>query len=102
MKKLIMTTLATLALIQSAHAFQVQANVQINGVSAMAYVQNNYNRPIVCNIEATGVLYSGHYIYSYGNQIVIYPGQYGNTYVYSTNRHNPLVNAYANADCYWY
>lgn len=102
MKKLIMTTLATLTLAQTAHAFHVRAEVQLNRRQAVAIVKNNFNRPIVCNIETTGIVQSGHYVYSYGNQVVIYPGQFGNAYVYSNNPYNPLVNAYANADCYWY
>lgn len=103
MKKLItaITLLGALTGSAKVHAFNVQAQVNFNPLKATASVYNRFNRPIICDINATGYTYYGQSLYSYMDRVVIHPGMNGYAYVYS-NPGNPFVNVSGNADCYWY
>lgn len=101
MKKLLLVSILALTSLQSAYAFQVRAHVNFNQLEGRATVVNHFNRPIVCDLNAEGVTRFGQSVYSYMNQVMLYPGQNAYTYVY-TNYNNPFVNVRANANCYWY
>lgn len=101
MKKYLLLVVLLVSFTQQAFAFNVRAFVQFNRLHAQARVFNNFNRPIICDIRATGVTYYGQYLYAYADRVIIYPGMTGYAYVYS-NPGNPFVNAFANAQCYWY
>ena len=101
MKKLILLGLILGTIFSKAHAFSMRANVRVTPLQVTGQVYNHFNRPIICNMEATGNTAYGQSLYSYMNQVMIRPGMHGYVYIYS-NPTNPFTNAYAQADCYWY
>lgn len=101
MKKLILIAISSLTLMQSALAFNVRANVNVNPTQAAGVVYNNFDRPIICNISVVGFTQYGQRLNSYMRDVVIYRGMYGYAYVY-TNYRNQFINASTNANCRWY
>lgn len=102
MKKTTSVMLCLLAMVASlsASAFEIDVETQINAVSAAAQACNNdYDRPIVCNTTAVGILGTGAQIYS-TVRFVLLPGQCQWAYVYS---YYPfpfnIVDASGTAEC---
>ncbi len=83
-----------------AFAFPVHANVFWNRGQATASAYNHFGRPIICSGHAVGVTMSGPRLFSYMNGAIIYPGTYGNIFVY-TNNYNPFIGAQAFLNCNW-
>jgi hypothetical protein len=97
MKKLLIATLVMLSA-TSSFAFTVNANVFFNRTVVTAEFQNNWNTPITCNGSAQGRTSSGNFYTSFLSPTIIYPGEFGNIYVY-TNNYQPFVNARAFINC---
>ncbi len=97
MKKFI--TLISLIVSLNCLAFMMPVQVFFTPTYAEARVYNNLFRPIVCSGAVQGILSNGIPVYSYFNNMIIYPGQFGYAYAY-TNFYNPFINAFANANCF--
>ncbi|MFN8370986.1 MAG: hypothetical protein U0T83_10240 [Bacteriovoracaceae bacterium] len=103
MKKFILglVLLLNFGLVLNAHAFRVKAQIQLTQTHAVASVMNYWGAPMVCSGNAAGLTVSGLYIYSYMNNVVVYPGQYAYVNVY-TNIYDPFFNAVDSINCFWY
>ncbi len=100
MKKIVMSLGVGLLLVSSPAMawFQVNLECNINEAFASCVVFNSGTRPMYCEIQADGQLYSGHVAFAYLNQWVP-PGQYRYVNVPSPGPGNPLIAARANGRC---
>ncbi len=101
MRKILIIAILICTFTQNAFSFYVNAQVRYNRLQAQAFVVNNFNRPIICDMSVQGFPFYGQGLFSFLDNVVIYPGQIGRVYVY-TNARNPFVNASGNANCIWY
>lgn len=98
MKKLIIVLALFIVSIQSASAFQVEANVQFNQQNASAQACNyGYNGPIFCRVTAFGMSQTGQWVNSWVNATLA-PGMCETAYVYA-NYPYYFVDARGNAEC---
>lgn len=96
---LILSLVITFTLASTAQAgFRYHADVNFNDTNAQALVVNDRGYPLVCQGSARGRTASGEFLYSYMNQVVLYPGQHAYVYIY-TNRFNPFVNVQSDIHC---
>jgi|GEM_PF-907249 hypothetical protein len=79
----------------------VQAQVSFTNFQVSATVINRFYRPIICSGYAYGQTFYGNVFNSYMNNVVVYPGNYAQVYVYNYNS-NRFVNAWSNIRCNWY
>ncbi len=103
MKKIILglVVLLNFSVILNAHAFRVKAEISLSSTYVGASVSNRWGAPMICNGNVAGLTASGVYLYSFMNQVVIYPGQYAYLQVY-TNPYDPFFNAVDSINCFWY
>lgn len=81
-------------------AFQFRANAQVflNRTYGEVRVVNNLPTPIICNGSAVGLTTTGRQVFSYMNQVRIFPGQFAYLNVY-TNNYEPFVQVVPRIFC---
>lgn len=107
MKRLFAVLALVFATLSAAHAYYppryapVQAHVSFNQYQVSATVINNQYRPIICSGYAYGRTFYGNVFNSYMNNVVVYPGNHAQVFVYNYNS-NGFVNAWSDIRCRWY
>jgi len=98
MKTIVSLVLAIVAFNSTpASAFQVFGNVQVTQNYASGQFCNQWNGPVYCSVNTTGIMQTGQYVYAYANMFLA-PGQCDYAYVYA-NYPYYFVNANASGNC---
>jgi hypothetical protein len=85
----------------SAQAFPVEAHVRVTPHQVVATIHNFFIRPLICDARAEGITYYGQPLFSFLDNVVIYPGM--NAFVYvNAFPGNHFVNGRAFANCDWF
>lgn len=87
MKNLLIGLVVAVTTLQAAHANQFRANARVymDRTQGVVEVFNHLPVPIVCSGRVDGQTMSGQVLYSFINNAVIYPGNFANAYVYTSN-----------------
>jgi hypothetical protein len=99
MKKFILSAIAALTVTSTAIAFVPQMQFFVNNEVAITRVFNTSYQPIACSGVTFGSTYQGVVLNAYANNFVIAPGAFVDVYV-SSNIYDPMVQAWAQMDCY--
>jgi hypothetical protein len=100
MKKLFFIIVVSLVFTKVVLAFPVKTDVFISHYQITSQVYNIYPRPIVCYQKVQGVTITKMNLWAV-NQSVLFPGQYGYAYLYSSYPH-AFIQGASFADCNWY
>ena len=100
--KYIMSAVLLLSLVsKSTFAFPVQTHVRVTPFQVVATIHNFFMRPLICDAQAEGFPFYGQPLFSFLDNVVIYPGM--NAYVYvNAFPGNHFVNGRSFANCDWF